>query len=406
MVILNRNADLEKIKKLGKWIYIVGRRKTGKTYFVKNFLDYDEYYFVNRDGTVYTSDGRMLSYDTFFEFMREILGKKKVVIDEMHRLPDSFFDFLHSSGRKGELVAISSTLWLSQKLLGSGSPLLGLFSMYIMSIADGCDVIRSIPNKDMKEMFKATIYLREPILAQDYSPPIERYLSTYLYANRLTLREIIGEIFTEEQRNISLVYEGILKAIASGKRKSGEISSFLFSRRLIPKDNPGLIQRYLNTLVKIGLIEKIESYSRGYYYMHISPLYNLHYYLEEKYGYTETDTPIGYIQDVVRKMIPHDVEKFVWDILATRLGLKKIKIEKPEIDIALKKFNRIVLVGEVKWKRKITKSEIRKVEDNLSIFDATKILFVLDKNAISSNLQVLDPKDIQAMCKGEKVVEL
>ena len=400
MVILNRESDLENIKRLGKWVYICGRRKTGKTFFVKNFMNYDSYFFVNRDGTLFTESGEKISYETFFELFKEIIGRKKTVIDEMHRLPEEFFDYLHSIGKKGDLIAISSTLWLSKKLLGSGSPLLGLFAVYIMGLVDCCDVLRSLPSRDPIESVKAGIYLREPLLAMDYNPPVEKYLSTYLYGNKLTIREIIGEIFSEEERRLSLIYEGILKAIASGKRKSGEISSFLFSRRLLSKDNPGIIQRHLDILVKIGLIEKIQTYSRGFYYLHSSPLFNLHFYLEEKYGYTETEVPLRFIERVVNEMIPHDVEKFIWDLFASKFGLKKVKIENPEIDIALKRYDKLALVGEVKWKKKISKRDLENAINKLKKFDCRKILVVPDKEKVPMHpeVEILDARDIMNLC--------
>ncbi len=402
MVILRRDHDLENIRKLGRWIYICGRRKTGKTFLVREFMNYDMYFFIGRDGMIFTEDGRKISYDTFFELFRENIGSKKIVVDEMHRLPHEFFDYLHSIGKKGEMIAISSTLWLSQKLLGSGSPLLGLFSMYILGLVNECDVLKSLKG-DADEILKASTFLREPLLAMDYRPPIEDYLSTYLYANRLVVKEIIGEIFSEERRKISQIYEGILKAIASGKRKSGEISSFLFSRKLIPKDNPGSIQRHLDILVHLGLIERVESTKRGFYYTHTSPLFNLHFYLEEKYGYTETDVPKNYIEDVVREMIPRDVENFIWNLLAYKLGLKKVKIEEPEIDIALKRFNRIALVGEVKWRKGVTDGQIRKIAEKLGKFKAKRIIVVPDKRNLSepNGVTLLDAGDVVEMCKEE-----
>ena len=241
------------------------------------------------------------------------------------------------------------------------------------------------------------------MLATDYRPPIEDYLSSYLYGNRLAVNEIIGEIFSEERRRTSQVYLGILKSISAGKRKSGEISSFLFSRKLIPKDNPGAIQKHLEILLRMGLIEKIEASKRGFYYVHRSPLFNIHFYLEEKYGYVETDVPKRFIEDVVRERIPEDVEKFVWDLLSSRLGLKKIKIEEPEIDIALKKFNRIVLVGEVKWREKITDGQIRKIGEKLSEFNAKRVIVVPDKRGLvrPKGAVLLDARDLMGICKGK-----
>ncbi len=402
MVILKRDEDLKNLGKLGSWVYICGRRKTGKTFLVKNFMKYDAYYFVGRDGMIFTEDGRKISYETFFELFRENIGKKKMVIDEMHRLPDEFMDYLHSLGKKGELIAISSTLWLSERLLGSGSPLLGLFSMYILGLVNECDTLNSLEGVNASEMIKSAVYLREPLLAMDFRAPMEEYLTTYLYANRLVLRGIIGEIFTEEGRRITAVYEGILKAIASGKRKSGEISSFLFSRKLIPKDNPGAIQRHLDVLVHLGLIERIETEKRGFYYAHTSPLFNIHFYLDEKYGYVETDVPRDYIRRVVEEMLPRDVENFVWNLLAKKLGLKKIKIEDPELDIALKRFNRLAVVGEVKWKRNITDGYIEKIAEKLRGYNALRLIILPDKSGLSERDDVilLDAKDLVELCTG------
>lgn len=402
MVILSRDTELEEIKSLGNWVYICGRRKTGKTFFVKNFTDYDMYFFINRDGTAFTEDGRRISYETFFELVRENIGTKRIVIDEMHRLPDEFFDYLHSTGKKGRIIAVSSTLWLSQKLLGSGSPLLGLFSLYIFGLADQCDVLSSLKTASPVERLESALYLREPMLAGDFESDIVEFLSNYLHSNRLTLQEITGEIFSEERRNISAVYEGILRAIADGKGKSTEISSYLFSRKLIPKDNPGLIQRYLDVLVKIGFIEKIETERRSFHYIHVSPLFRLHFYLDEKYGYTELDIPKKYIEEVVRNLLPRDVEQFMADMFSRKLGLKKIKINNPEIDIALKRFDRIVLVGEVKWRKKVSKTDVLKAEEKLSSFECERILIVPDKREIDchGDMKILDARDILSLCEG------
>ena len=63
MVILTRNIDLRRWKKLGDWKLVYGRRKTGKTFFVKNFTEWDEYFFVRRDGVVIDEDGKMNSVE-------------------------------------------------------------------------------------------------------------------------------------------------------------------------------------------------------------------------------------------------------------------------------------------------------------------------------------------------------
>ena len=73
-----------------------------------------------------------------------------------------------------------------------------------------------------------------------------------------TIPALVGEIFTEEERSISAVYEGILRAIANGKTVSGEISSYLFSRKLIKKDDPSIVQQYLKKPYGVWDNKKIE----------------------------------------------------------------------------------------------------------------------------------------------------
>ncbi len=408
-MIIKRNAELQRIKRLGNWIYIAGRRKTGKTFFVKNFLEYDRYFFVRKDRMVFDENGKSFSYETFFEIFKELLGKKKIVIDEFHRLPEEFFEYLHFIGEKGELITISSTLYLTKKLLGKGSPIMGLFSLMIFGLCDERDVINSLIEYGIsspKEVIEATIYLREPILALKYSSPLREFLAAYLFENRAAISEIIGEIFSEEERRLSEIYEGILRAVASGKNTSGEITSFLFSRKLIPKDNPGLIQRYLDVLVKIGILEKIEVWNkRKFRYFHVSPLFDLHYYLDEKYAYVERDIPFEWIRECVNIKLPLHIEQLFRNLFSKMTGYQFKKIEEPEIDIALFRFKKLKLIGEVKWKKKISQNELKELQKKFAKFgNVKKILIVPEKNEIENKVkfaQVIDAKDIVRIVKSQ-----
>ena len=98
-MIIQRPYETRKIREISKWLLIYGRRKTGKSFLVENFTDYDDYFFVKRDRSVISKkDGSLLSYDTFMEvFGRGIADNKTIVVDEFHRLGDGFFDFLHAS---------------------------------------------------------------------------------------------------------------------------------------------------------------------------------------------------------------------------------------------------------------------------------------------------------------------
>ena len=403
MVILKRNIELERVKSAAPWVYICGRRKTGKTFFVRNFLEFEEYFFVRKDRGLLDKNSKEVSYETFFELFKEMVGRKRIVIDEFHRLPPNFFEYLHFLGIKGELIIISSTLWFSKRLLGSGSPLLGLFSTVIFSLADERDVIKSLKNNlKRREFIEACIYLREPLLAPKYKSPLEKFLPGFMESNKLSLREIIGEIFEEEERELSVVYEGIMRSIAARKNISTEISSYLFSKKLIKKDNPGYVQRYLDNMVKIGILEKLEVWNKNKFrYFHISPIFDLHFYLDEKYSYVENEVPEKFLRDIIEYKIPFHVEQFCRNLFSKLFGMKKVVIEEPEIDIALTEFKKLKVIGEVKWKKRVGEKEIRKIEEKFERFkNVEKYLIVPEKKILERNprdIKVLDIEDILKM---------
>ena len=70
----------------GRWVLVYGRRKTGKTFIVSNFIKHDSFYFIKRDRTVISKkDWRTINYDTMMELMRRDLSEgKTVVIYEFH----------------------------------------------------------------------------------------------------------------------------------------------------------------------------------------------------------------------------------------------------------------------------------------------------------------------------------
>jgi hypothetical protein len=262
-------------------------------------------------------------------------------------------------------------------------------------LIDEQDIIKTLsPRFKGEKLIEAAVYLREPWLLPKFEGDIREWLPIFLKENKGAIKALIGEIFDEEERRLSLVYEGILKAIADGKNVSTEISNYLFSRGLIPKNNPGLIQRYLNVLKEIGLIQKIEVFnSKKFRYFHTSPVFDLHYWLEEKYAYTETDVPTGFIKKVVEDKLPFHVEQFFANLLSKHFGLKRVIIEEPEIDIALAEFNKIKVVAEVKW-GKVKQLELKKIEDKLSQFKAKKIIIVQNKAGMSGEANLIDCDDI------------
>ncbi|MEM4483881.1 MAG: ATPase, partial [Candidatus Methanomethylicia archaeon] len=184
---------------------------------------------------------------------------------------------------------------------------------------------------------------------------------------------------------------------------STEISTTLFSRGLIVKDNPGVVQKYLDILTDMGIIEKFKVYGkRKFKYMHISPLLDLHFYLEEKYSYVEVDTPLKFIKNVVEIKIPIHVEQFFRSLLSKIFGLQPQLIEEKdfELDLALFKFNDLELIGEVKWRDYVSVGEVKSIEDKMGRFKGVKkILIVPNEKVLEKVPEGIEVWDVDTLLR-------
>lgn len=236
---------------------------------------------------------------------------------------------------------------------------------------------------------------------------MREFLAGYLSSSGLLIGELVGEAFTEEERELTEVYRAIMKGIADGKETSTELSSFLYSLSLISKDNPGVLQRYLGVLTDMGILRRTQvtgKRRKKFVYRHASPLFDLHFYLEAKYAYTELETPVEFIRKAIDRKLPRHVEAFVEGLLAKSLGLRPVRIEMPdlELDIALQGFKKLEVVGEVKWKERVKREEVRRIEEKLNRFDCRRILVVPDENVLErkpEGVEVLTPEDLVEIAK-------
>ena len=404
-MIIKRPEEQSRIGSGKKWTLVYGRRKTGKTFLVENFIPYDDYFFVNRDRTIISKKtNTQIGYDTLIEILRRELDENKtIVIDEFHRLGDPFLDLLHSMKKTGRLLLLTSTLFLAKKLLAEKSPLLGIFyevQVRLISLDDCLNALRGY-GLDNRQLVESAIMLREPI-AIDYfnkGEDVRKTFARLLLGSMNTVPALVGEIFLEEEKSLSATYEGIIRSIANGKAVSGEISSSLYSRGLVPKDDPSTIQPYLNNLVKIGILKRVSVYDkRKFMYKIASPLVRLFFYADEKYGIAErqmSDAEAGRILDEV---LPRIVEDNIREYLAAKFGLNEAVLEAKdyEIDGVLTRFKKPIILLEVKWKDKISIDDIKNVEQELNKITAKKrILFVQNKSGLNSKIiDIMDVSDL------------
>jgi len=212
-----------------------------------------------------------------------------------------------------------------------------------------------------------------------------------------TIPALVGEIFSEEEREISAVYEGVLRGISTGKVNSGALSSHLYSKKLIKKDDPSIIQQYLNNLISFGIIRRIGIYGKKRFaYKVSSPLARIFYYLDEKYNISERPLKEKDIIEYLAELMPKVVEDNVREYFAEELGLTETILQSSdyEVDGCLLKFKKPDIALEIKWGA-CSKADISKAEQALSKISARKmIIFVQDKKKASSKLMVLDVNDL------------
>ncbi|EQD30310.1 Archaeal ATPase, partial [mine drainage metagenome] len=142
-------------------------------------------------------------------------------------------------------------------------------------------------------------------------------------------------------------------------------------KRLIKKDDPSIIQQYLENLLKIGIIKKVELFKKKRFAYKIgSPLSRLFYYADEKYGISERKLSEEEAIGIIGEVMPRIVEDNIREHLSDKYGLRESVAEASdyEVDGILLKFSRPYLVLEVKWKTKISNKEINEIEKKLSGF--------------------------------------
>ena len=383
IIVIIKRPEIKYIQDLKKWILIYGRRKTGKTFIVENFIQSDDYLFVNRNSTIFSKKmNKTIDISALEILITNIKGT--LVIDEFQRLNDSFLDFLQRVEQKGRLILLSSTLFMAKKIFNANSPILGFFAEFRFSLIQLPSVLKELNGSDPVKNFELAILLREPIAIEYYNTELKssENFTNVLYYSLRTIPALVGEIFIEEERSLSKTYEGVFRAIASGKRVTTKISSFLFKHKLILKDDPSLIQPYLTILMELGIIKRIKDIKKNrYYYFHVSPLAELFYYADEKYSIANRDVTTKQIEQIIAERLPHLVESQLRESLAKTFDLSEFLFQTPtmEYDGVLTRLKRVVLVLEVKWKNIITKKELLSLFQKFNGIQSQKYIIVVKK---------------------------
>ncbi len=353
-----RRREAESINKERTWTLIYGRRKTGKTFILRNFVNHDHYFYVRRDG-VTLAEGmipeRIERTEDLTSLVRDMLKSgRTVIIDEFQHLPHFFLEEISTVHPKGRLILSGSSMRIVHEIFSSNSPLLGMLSEHRIGMIKPGDILReSGLNPEKTVQYGA--YIRDPwtIPMFRYSGDFLRDLWNVVERSKNAIPGLIGEIFSEEERRQSRIYEIILRIIGSGVWSSGEIAHTLYTRGILEKDDSRLVMAYIKNMKMMDLVEEIPLMNsrRKSFYRVKSPIMETFYYLADRHNIEERDITYEEVKENLRKMANLAVERFVADAFAELYGGTREYSLEPEIDFAISegRKRKIVAVGEVKW---------------------------------------------------------
>lgn len=401
--------ESDEIKKLNGWILIYGRRKVGKTFLIKNFLEYDVFFRVNRDGSILAENFVISTINNMDDFSRAVsellLADKKVVIDEFQRLPESVIERISTLHPKGKIILSGSSMRVIKKLFGSKSPLLGLALQYKLGLIRPVNILRELSKKmDAVQAIELAPYLADvwtiPFFTTESDS--EKVIYDLLKYSKFTVPSLVGEIFTEEEREFTKVYEAILRLIGAGELDYKNIASILAGRKVIERADSSLIIPYIKNMEGMGLVDSLPIFSsKKKMYRLSSPMMEAFFYLADRYGFEDRDVSFEEARPTIEKLRIFAVQNFIGDLFACAYHGKKEYYVTPskEMDFIITVRNKAVLIGEVKW-GKYDGNDLKKFLEKSTFIKGEKIFITKNKNEIKmDNVKIMDVDDILAMVK-------
>lgn len=399
--------EADEIKKIPGWVLIYGRRKIGKTFLIKNFLDYDVFFRVNRDGSIGAEKfviTNISNIDDFAKAATELLSSNKtVVIDEFQRLPESVLERISTVHPKGKLIFSGSSMRVVKKMFGGKSPLLGLAMQYKLGLIKPVNMLREL-SKIIGALQAVEL---APYLADAWTIPFLRKegesaknLYEILKYSKFTIPALVGEIFTEDEREFTRMYEAVLRLMGAGEWNYKNIASILAGRKLIDRADSSLVLPYIKNMVAMGLVEPLSLYSsKKKIYRLSSPIMEAFFYLDDKYDFEEAEVSFEEVKPAIEKLRSLAIQNFIGDLFAQAYNGKKEYYSTPsnELDFIITVRNKPVLTGEVKW-GKYDNTDVKKFLDKSSFLDTEKVFVTKKKKETKiEGVKIMDVGDILAM---------
>ncbi len=366
------------------WTLVYGRRKVGKTYMLKRFVDWDLYLLVGLEGTVWVEGadvGRLDSMDAVVDLvMRSLRSGRTVIIDEFQRMSMGTLERIASVHPDGRLILSGSSMGVMNRVLGPGSPLLGRFREKRVMLVGPEDMYTVYP--------KGLPIDHAPYLSDPWTVPIMggkdvlRDLYGLLGGTVNTIPSLIGEIFHVEDRSLSEVYQGIMGCIGAGTTRSAKIASTLYLRDVIKKDSSSHVSSYINTLKKMGLVKEIGIFGqKRSAYRLASPVFAVYYQMDSLYGLERGLPGLEEVKENLRRIHQRCMEDYLVHLLARSMGGYARYSFEPEIDaVVVDRKGRPRASIEVKWGR-LRNSDVDEFLEKTEHVDAPR--YVVAKRALN-----------------------
>lgn len=329
---------------------------------------------------------------------------KTVVIDEFQRLPEEYWDLIGLKHHEvtGRLILCGSSLGIARRIFDKRSPLLGLLEPFLVDIASPEDTILSLAKylRPGEAILWATI-ARDPWILGIMTPYGEPWKAIIDKAVNLAPISIslIGEVFTEEEKQLTRLYEALLRLLAQRYWSSKILAQKLYEIHLISSPQPGIVTGLLSQLEGMGLVEKIPLWRtrrNRYYYKHRSPLLSILLRIEEL---VEEHGVKPDIQTIMYD-IALETQFMLGELLARYHKLSRAYTILPhgqgDIDIVLlDKAKKPVIAYEVRI-GEITRSEARKIVEKIKGYGIPRVgLISLTEKPLEEKVdEALGPQEI------------
>lgn len=401
-----KRQEAEEIKKGRSWLLVYGRRKVGKTFMLKILCRFRHYFLVKRSLDVLYNE-KSIPIEEFKQTIKRLLeAGKTAVVDEFQRLGEDVLEEIATFHPNGRLILSGSSMRVVKRVFEPKSPLLGFFTPLEIKFIRPSDIIRGLKGRlSPQQLIEIASFIREPWMVPIYAGEgLLEFVYNVAVKSKYIITSLVGEIFTEEERELTKKYQALISLIGSGVWNAKQLTSIMYANGLIPEPSPTNIIQYIKNLEGMGMVESIKMYrSKSRYYRLVSPLMNIYYYLDSRYNIGEREVSLEEVKPTLRRLVSMEIQNFVADSMAELFGGRKEYFNSPEkeIDFIITVRNKPGMVGEVKWKR-FERVDMERFRLSSEGIQGRKMLFVKTGKCKDRGIETIGAEGLARMIGQKK----